>query len=352
MRNNLPLWLLLTWLLSGSQILAAAEAGSVRQRVAADSQEYFLLQAFHTRLPGSRLSIHHLGLLTEERDKSFYVSAVLDGFPAQQAGLRRGDRLDSIDGKPFQPVLSLNPSIGDGGIADPTPRQVRLTFTRNGADQSTSLRTVYGNLYDAFRSATGSSLQQFSNGNKVIGYIKLWTVNRSTDNLQSFRRMFESLAHCDGLIIDLRDSYGFIDAVHLDWFFASRNSYLVLEGDNPDLWRERQSERQSDDYYDRAMVVMQNHGTRGSMELLGYQLGKLQRVVSLGETTMGKAGQVTYNGGDGSIEYVTGDQITVDGILMESNGFPPEQSVAYPLTDSRASDPQFDAAMMTLMQIM
>lgn len=351
-RCPLSFWPLLALLLCGPMILAEEEVNSPRQVLAADSQAYFLLQAFHTRLPSSRLAIHHLGVLAEEVDRSYYVSAVLDGFPAQQAGLRRGDRLDSINGEPFQPILSLNPQIGDGRNADPASRQVNLTFTRNGAVQNTILRTVYGNLYDAYRSATLSSLQQFSNGNKVIGYVKLWSVDRSTDSLETFRQVFQSLAHCDGLIIDLRDSYGFISAEHLDWFFASRNSFLQLEGENPDLWRQLQVERQSDDYYDRAMVVMQNHGTRGGMELFGYQLGKLQRVVSLGETTMGKAGQVTYNNRDGSIEYLAGNHITVDGIKLESNGFHPEQSVDYPLTDSRVSDPQFDAAMMTLMQTM
>lgn len=317
----------------------------------ATSWEYFLLQAFHAPTAAERKAIHHLGMLTEQTAAGHRVSAVLDGFPAQQAGLRRGDLLISIDDQPFDPIRSLNPQIGDGQPAIDTPREVALTYRRDGITQTLRLTTVYGNLFDAYRSATASSVQQFANGNKVIGYVKLWSVDRSTDGLQAFRQLIDSLDHCDGLILDLRDSYGFINASHLDRFFPSRSSYFQLLGDNPDLWQPRQEERASASHYGRAMAILQNGGTRGGMELLSYQLGKLQRATVLGEATAGKAGQVSYSRHDDSLSYRPDADIRVDDQLLESIGVAPEQQVDYPLTESRPADPQLDAAVMALMQI-
>ncbi len=349
----LAFWLLPALLLSVS-LLAPAQGNAQQslQSIGIDTQEFFLLQAFHARYARARRNLHHLGLITEKDDGGYRVSAVLDGFPAQQEGLRRGDILISIDDQPFHPVLSLNPGPGTEAGEGHEPGPVELTYLRNGARFSATLLPVFGNLYDAYRTATVNSLQQISNGNKVIGYVKLWSLDRSTDGLQMFRQTLDSLAHCDGLIIDLRDSYGFIDADHLDRFFPSRNSYFRFVGDNPDLWRGQHGEPMTGSYYGRAMVVIQNSGTRGGLELFSYQLSKLQRVVSVGEKTMGKAGHVAFDSDSTTLTYRPDYNVSVDSLFFESQGFPPKQEVSYPLEDSRASDPQLEAAMTTLMRIM
>ncbi|MCB1671040.1 MAG: S41 family peptidase [Gammaproteobacteria bacterium] len=350
-------WLLLVAALSLVCPVSGQQAVGSGVGIRPDSQEFFLLQAFHARYAAKRQALYHLGLLTEQASQGYRVSAVLDGFPAQAAGLRRGDLLIAMDGEPFDPILSLNPRIGDGRSGNVMekpggPGPIELSFRRNGQPDSVVLEPVHGNLFDAYRSAMTNSMQQFSNGNKVIGYIRLWTLDRSTDGLQTFRQSLAALDHCDGLIVDVRDSYGFISAEHLDRFFPTRNSYFQMQGDNPDLWQHPQRERLTDDYYGRAMVVIQNRGTRGGMELFSYQLGKLQRVVTLGEPTMGKAGRIVSDRSTNSLRYLPGDDILIDGISLESSGFVPEQSVDYPLSSSPVSDPQFQAAMMTLMQIM
>jgi len=327
---------------------AADQSDSGEEEIAASSQEYFLLQSFHS---GNRKPLNHLGLLAQRSELGYSVSAVLDGFPAQQAGLRRGDLLVSIDGFRYHPVLSLNPQFGDGNPATRTTGEIVLEYSRNGSSVTVSMQPVHGNLFDAYRTATLNSAQQFSNGNKLIGYVKLWSLDRSTDGIRWFHQLLDSLAHCDGLILDLRDSYGFIDANHIDRFFSSRNSLFELAGENPDLWQQRQPERTSTSTNGRALVVLQNGGTRGGLELFSYQLAKLQRVVSVGETTSGKAGQVSYNTETGSITYLPQPEVRVDGLQLEANGIDSEVEVPYPLDQSLAVDPQLDAAVLALMEI-
>jgi len=318
------------------------------QQIDPHSREFFLLQAFHTN---NRRSLNHLGLIAAHREEGYRVSAVLDGFPAQLAGLRRGDLLINIDGAPYHPVLSLNPQFGDGAPARATGAEIELQYSRDGSTSTIAMQPAFGNLFDAYRTATLNSAQQFSNGNKLIGYVKLWSLDRSTNGIQWFQQLLDSLAHCDGLILDLRDSYGFIDANHIDRFFSSRSSLFELTGENFDLWQRLQPKRSSAPTYGRAMAVIQNKGTRGGLELFGYQLAKLQRVVSIGETTAGKAGQVSYNEEIDLLTYRPENGLLIDGRQLEVNGIEAETPIPYPLDQSLATDPQLDAAVLALMEI-
>ncbi len=342
-------WLIMAGLLLQGWV-SVAENSEAAQIIEPASQAYALLQPFHVYGNGRRQAIYHPGMLTTAVADGFRISAVLDGYPAHQAGLRRGDLLIEVDGQPFHPRDSFKVPAGNTATAA-VARTVQLQFQRNGERQTTTLEVVRENLYDTFRTATLNSAQQFSNGNKVIGYIRLWSLDRTAGGLQAYRQLLASLAHCDGLIVDVRDSYGFINAQHLDLFFPNRSRYFQVDGGHADLWQSRQPAPQADDYYDRAVVVMQNSGTRGGMELFAYQLAKLQRIVSVGQATAGKAGQVTVNE-DGALLYLPAPALTVDGIRLEATGFAPEQPVVYPLNESAPNDPQFEAAMMTLMQIM
>ena len=331
-----------------SSLIAAEKPVSVEQNIALDSQAYFLLQSFHSNRPKT---LNHLGLIAEPGADGYRVSAVLDGFPAQQAGLRRGDLLISIDGIPFHPVLNLNPQAGDGEPAIEITREIELEYNRNGSVITASMQPVHGSLFDAYQTATLASVQQFSNGNKLVGYVKLWSLDRSTNGIQWFNQLLDSLAHCDGLVLDLRDSYGFIDANHIDRFLSSRNNLFELTGANSDLWQPQQAQRASTPRYGRAMAIIQNRGTRGGLELFSYQLARLQRVVSVGETTSGKAGQVSYNEDNGSLTYLPRPDMLIDGYQLEANGFDANIQTSYPLDESLAVDPQLDAAVLALMEI-
>lgn len=316
-----------------------------------EQADFYLLQAFHAARPEQRLALNHIGLLAHADGDAHLVDAVLNGFPASAAGLRPGDRILLADGKSFHPVHTFNTAGTAAGpfMPDPTPRT--LEVERNGVRELVLVSPVFGNLYDAFRTAGNQSMQLFSNGNKLIGYLRPWSLGRSANDLQAFRAAIDSLAHCDGLIIDLRDAYGFITAEHLDSFFPSRSAIFAIASGHEDFWQASQPGRAGNDYFGRAMVVIQNRGTRAGMELLAYQLGKLQRVISLGETTAGKPGRVSSVRGGQGLEYTPLPGLTVDGRPLEGIGFDPEQAVAFPAGESPAADPQFDAAMLSLMTI-
>jgi len=336
-------------------VLAQDESSTIsliEQNISGDSHDYFLYQSVGAHKPELRLRLNHIGLITIQDNQGFIVSSVLDGYPAQLAGLRSGDRIETVDDSPFHPLWSFNSQseIAEGFIPNRSAHQIE--FDRNGTRQTVLIVSVFENLYDSYRSATINSIQEFNSGNKVIGYLKLWNVSRSTNDLITFNSLIESLSHCDGLILDLRDGYGFIGSEHLDQFFPSRNSYFKFRSEVTEVWRAEQTARQSNDYYGRAMVVIQNKGTRGGLELFSHQLAKLQRVVRLGENTAGRLGAVLVNRDNNELRYQADADATVDELKLENVGLTPEQQVEFTLNESRATDPQFEAAVSTLMAIM
>ena len=74
------------------------------------------------------------------------VSDVAGKSPAQDAGLRAGDLIEQIDGKPLESSQQLTDAIAASGGAPLT-----LTFSRNGASRSVSLRPLQDAATGAWR---------------------------------------------------------------------------------------------------------------------------------------------------------------------------------------------------------
>lgn len=247
----------------------------------------YLQQAFSASEARYRASLHHIGVEGREQSNGYLITAVLEGFPAFNAGLNRGDVILSIEGKPFEPVLSFN---------DQPRSRYDIVIDRDGDQLQKTVTPVYGNLFDSYRSAVSNSIQEFSAGNKVIGYMRLWALSRSTADLISFESMVAQLDHCDGLIIDLRSSQGFLHQSHVDAFVPGTSG----KG-----------------YFGKSIVMIVDSQTGEDASQFAAQLMNLQRIVILGGAT--------------------------------SAGVTPELEVAYPYTEVRRDDPQFETALNRLL---
>ncbi len=344
------LWTPLAWsqiaLLNNNQLTQ-----DLSNAVSPDELDYYLYQAVAAPRQELRIRLNHLGLFVSTINGAYYVSAVLNSYPAHSAGLRRGDRLGSVDGAAFHPLWSFN---AERQVAESFTANIRpytLTLMRNEVAMQLQVTPVYENLYDSLRSATSDSLQFFVNGNKLIAYVHLWSLGLAWSDLISYQELIRDLDHSDGLIIDVRDAYGLLAAEHLDKFFPSRASYpLITPQDENGIYSNVPAQINSP-YYGRAMVVMHNAATRGGMELFAYQLGKLPRVMTVGSNSAGKMGYYRISGSEQQLTYVHNSTMLIDGKNLEGEGLVPDVSMPYEDTSSAPSDPQFDAAIAALMGI-
>ena len=282
--------------------------------------EYSMLSAVMAHdLQGHRIA--HIGLMGHPAGSEFVIAAVYDGGPAQEAGLKSGDRILSVDGKPFETAGSF---VGREGQA--VPMQIR----REGASTTETIQVtpVKQNVVKAFLDATAQSGRVLNIGDRKIGYVHLWTMANDSFKLTLERLVLGKLHDTDGLILDLRDGYGGDPFGYTDVFYR------------PDVaWEQQYHGMQpttSYTGYDKPMVVLIDAGSRSAKEFFTYQLKKTKRAVVVGTTTAGAflgAGKFDI-GTDGMLEMaIVG--LRVDGKRLEGAGVVPDVEVplAHAYTD-------------------
>jgi len=348
-----PRWTLLLLPVFGFSSAALSQAPD-SDRLRPDQLQYYLMQAFHADSAENRRPLNHIGIQVQPSATGYLVTAVLEGYPAHLAGINRGDVIQSVNAMPYHPVYSFNAATSGPGGSPPSNTSYEITWRRNDSSLSASLIPVYENLYDSYRSATLNSIQVFPSGNKLVGYVRLWGFSRSSNDLVSFRQILAEFDDCDGLIIDLRNAYGFLGHQHLDLIFPSRRHLFQLGGvinEHVDLSHVKSAP--GDDYFQKPIAVLLNSATEGGAELLAYQLAKLGRVITVGEASLGRIGgfhQVSAVESAG-LEYRPAVETLIDGSVFESSGVQPQQVVAYPFSQSTRGDPQYQAALLTLLDI-
>jgi carboxyl-terminal processing protease len=116
--------------------------------------------------PGGRISYPGIGILsrTGTQGQSF-VSGVIEGTTAQQAGLLAGDEITFADGAPFQPVRSFRDKVG---------KQVVLALRRAGAVIQVPVIPVDIEPSRMFLDGMKASARIVQVNGRRIGYVHVW----------------------------------------------------------------------------------------------------------------------------------------------------------------------------------
>jgi len=366
------------FLLLGANYSAAADPESLTSLDTA----FYRVQSFDTKAGAKPVAINHLGIETKQAaDGGYLITAALEGYPAHAAGLERGDIVLHIDGADFHPVLSLNPRAMEGEFR-PHSALAELTYKRGATVLTARVEPVFESLYDSYRSATLNSVLSFAAGNKVIGYVRLWALTRETGDFVTLSQLLQSLHDTDGIVLDLRNSYGYLASEHIDLFRASRSDFLSIslvgKPNSNAIEPERNRllpARQRDDSlraYRKPIAILIDSSTRGAAELLAYQLAKLDRVTTVGEPTLGRLGSYQRDGGvetlvensvenlennlnksldGGFLDYSAADRVLIDGNVFEGIGVKPKRNAPFPFETVSRGDPQFQVAVNVLMGV-
>lgn len=319
-----------------------------------DDLNFYLLQSFLEADSKERIPLNHIGIQGRFQNSQFLVTAVLEGYPAHIAGIERGDIVLSIDKEAFHPVHSFNIERDSKGSFIPITSEHILSVQRGTDINELSLKPIFENLFDSYRSATANSVLEFSAGNKIIGYIRFWGLSRSSNDIISYQKLIRSLDHSDGIIFDLRNSFGFLDSQHLDLVFNDKDHYFfVAEASSVGVDFSQTSATLDFDNYRKPIALLINEDTKGGPELFAYQLDKLERVVSLGNSTPGLIGtfEVQKNENGSKIDYIPAENILIDNMPFEGIGIEPEIEVQFLYERTTRGDPQYNAAVNVLLGI-
>ena len=238
---------------------------------------YLFRSLFDTRDIGTP-SVNHIGAQFQQSEGRYVVREVVNGYPADKVGLRRGDVMLAAGESQFHPYHTFNPKAKD----------VRLTIERNGSIEHLVLNAVKENPNESFRKGMINSVSEFRRDNYVVGYVRLWsrTHPRILESFQTI--MTNRLNDADAILLDLRGGYGGAWYEYLDPFFEDRSDYFDYSiVDRTGTTQIRAEPKTNKKYFTGPMVVLVNEGTLSGKEGLAYQFKKSGRALLVGSTTIG-----------------------------------------------------------------
>src|SRR5262249_26549066 len=162
-----------------NRMLAELHASHTGYYTPADTAYYDLADIFARGLrnqlksafPDGKVAYTGIGIFTRSIDGRTFVSGVLNGLPADKAGLLGGHELIAADGAPVDPVESF---------ADKGGRKVTLTIRRARDADPQRLAVVPERIEPnaAFLDAMRASTKIIERGGVRIGYIHVWSYAR------------------------------------------------------------------------------------------------------------------------------------------------------------------------------
>ena len=254
------------------------------------------MQAANDELKGSFSGV---GIEFNIREDTLHVQNVIKNAPAERAGLLAGDKVVSIDGRPFVGKTVTNDEAMRR-LKGPKDTKVRIGVLRYGHKKPLEFTVTRGDIPQ--KSITATYMLDDD-----TGYIRVKNFGERTypDMLIALAKL--SQEGCKNLVIDLRDNTGgFLQsAVQMANEFLPKNKLIVYT-------QGRKSQRQdyvSDgkgSYQRMPLVVLINEGSASSSEIFAGAMQDNDRATVIGRRSFGK-GLVQQQMGftDGSLIRLT-----------------------------------------------
>jgi len=236
-----------------------------------DPKQYALLRE------DQRGKYYGVGMTVGPRNNKVIVIAPFVGTPAYRAGIRPGDIIVAVDGKPTD-----NMSTGD--VADllkgPKGTTVHITILREGSDKPLEFSVVRDEI-------PRYSVDLHFMIRPGIGYIHITGFNETTEKEVS--DALDQMGDLKGLILDLRQNPGGLlsEGVGVADKFL-RKGQLIVSHHGRSSPEKRYVASHGNGGKEYPLVVLVNRGTASAAEIVAGAIQDHDRGLIVGETTFGK----------------------------------------------------------------
>ena len=298
-----------------------------------------LLKPLKNLFPNGKIEYSGIGIFTKNINGKTFVSAILDRSPAASSGLKVGDQLLSVEGRPFQAIQSF---VGKAG------QKVTLLIQRTSDLNSQQEIVVTPKMLDAttmFLDAMAASTQVIERDGKKIGYIHIWSYAGDQYQQQLEDELIYGRLHdADSLVLDLREGWGGAPLTALN-IYTSRNLSVtnVLRDGRRNTYNSQ---------WKKPVVMLVNEGTRSAKELLAFGFQQYDIGPVVGSKTAGAvvAGR-PFLMQDSTLLYLAVADVYVNGgQRLEGKGVTPDIVVPFPLEYSQGVDPQKERAIKVALE--
>jgi carboxyl-terminal processing protease len=276
--------------------------------------------------------------LLQQPDNTLRVIAPIDGTPAAKAGIRSGDVIIAIDGKPIGNEDGMEPLRGEPGskltltiAREGKPKPFDVTLTREtiriASVHSRILEPGYGYVrINSFQADTGADFQ------------------RNVATLQANGKL-------KGLVLDLRSNPGglLISAVQVADDLLEKGNIVTTRG-RIAISDSKFDATPGDRLQGTPVVVLVDAGSASAAEVLAGALRDNQRARVIGSRTFGKGSVQTVlplDNGD-SVKLTTARYYTPSGKSIQASGIVPDVVLKPDAPATKESSAPYDYSEATL----
>ncbi|MBI2678786.1 MAG: S41 family peptidase [Candidatus Koribacter versatilis] len=246
-------------------------------RVLDPHSNFFDPKAYALLREDQRGKYYGVGMQVGPRNNKVIVIAPFVGTPAYRAGIRPGDVIIAVDGKPTD---NMNTSEVADLLKGPKGTPVKITILREGTEKPLDF------------TVTRDEIPRYSVDLKFmvrpgIGYVHVNGFNENTE--REVQEALDSFGDLKGLILDLRQNPGGLlsEGVGVADKFLKKGAVIVSHhGRNSPEKVYRASHGNSGKEY--PLVVLVNRGTASAAEIVAGAIQDHDRGLVVGETTFGK----------------------------------------------------------------
>jgi carboxyl-terminal processing protease len=279
-----------------------------------------------------------VGLLLTIDDSAAKVVSVVDGSPADTAGILSGDAIVAINGDDLAGVHLLDITHA---LDCASGKPVSVTLLREGVNDPFSAK---------LQCAAPASATVTARAEGPVGYVRISRfTDRTADQLKSALGKLRSEIGADkakGYVLDLRSNPGgSLDAaVAVAESFLASGTIVAVKG--RDVANDRQLTAKGDDVADGApLVVLINGGSAGEAEVVAGALKDDHRATIVGARSFGSGSvqSIIALGREGTLRLTTARYYTPSGQAIQAKGIDPDIAVvqtAAPLPDGVAAQKQ------------
>ena len=275
--------------------------------------------------------------LLQQADNTLRVIAPIDGTPAAKAGIKSGDVIVAIDGKPISAEDGMEPLRGEPGS------KLTLTLLREGKAKP----------FDV--SLTRETIRVASVSSRMLepgyGYVRINSFQADTG--ADFQRNLDKLqadGKLNGLVLDLRSNPGglLVSAVQVADDLLEKGNIVSTRG-RIAISDSKFDATPGDRLQGAPLMVLVDAGSASAAEVLAGALRDNQRARVIGSRTFGKGSVQTVlplDNGD-SVKLTTARYYTPSGKSIQASGIVPDV-VLHPEAQKDAEPSLIDYSEATL----
>ena len=259
-----------------------------------------------------------VGIVIGIRDKQLTIISLMEGGPAERAGLRIGDQVKEIDGESTK-KMSLSAIMQ--GLRGEIGSRMDLTVERSGKE------ITYELLREDIQISSSDSVDLRFDDGIPVRYIrlKLFQEDTSTD----LEKQLDNLDSVAGLILDLRGNPGGLlqEAVRVSDLFLPPKKRIVSTQTNTDLTSYNSHQLLSSPKIQNIpIVVLVNGQSASASEIVSAALKVNNRAIVVGEQTFGKGSVQSIWGmpGNFGLKMTIARYLTPDNLSIQDVGVQPD----------------------------